>query len=128
MTQSVNEMIDFPSKWFKKAYGVLVDEPRTTPQLDLDLDLCLQLVYIFDIFNSFGHDFGRKRKWQGNLQLSCVKELYGIEGVKAAIMHHMLDYIDSLIYSDSENISMAAREVIGFAVSNLETILNDLRK
>ena len=80
---------------------------------------------------------------------SCraLRNFTGIEGVKAAITHHMLDYytdsikymsknkilgkinnrFEDLIYSDSEDISMATREVIGFVVDNLETILNDLR-
>ncbi|GAB6101391.1 hypothetical protein JCM16138_06140 [Thermococcus atlanticus] len=100
ISEEVDKLIDFPERWFEEKY------PKTYEKLTNGLEIikitdifekdpCIALFGLSLAMNRFGHDIGRKRKWQRDLQLRCIFTHYGIEGVKVAFLHHILDYIET---------------------------------
>ena len=100
LADEVNRLIDFPEKWFEEKYPERYNRIMNGLEVlritdILDADPCIGLLKSSLAMNVFGHDVGRGRKWQGELQLKCIFNHYGIQGVKATLLHHILDYIET---------------------------------
>jgi len=156
ISREINELIDFPESWFRKKYDINDETQIQVNIFDIDeIDPCLSFYYLSKIIGKFGHDMGRKRKWQRDFQLWCVYEHYGIQGVKATLLHHILDYIEKIRYFDVNEIlkridnrfgdlvlyanykykerwyievSKATSEVLDFVRKNITQILMDLKE
>ena len=154
ISKEVNLLIDFPEKWFEEKYSDEDFEAHRFSELIDHQDPCISFFGLSKGFGKFGHDMGRRRKWQRDLQLECVYKHYGIQGVKATILHHILDYAERIywlgeeeilkrVYKRFENvllypnrlnsielnaISRAVSEVLEFVKCNIEDIIDDLRR
>ena len=100
VANEINKLIDFPEKWFKEEYPKEYDKIMNGLEVlritdVLERDPCIGLLKSSLAMNVFGHDFGRRRKWQEELQLNCVFNHYGTRGVEAALLHHILDYLET---------------------------------
>jgi len=152
ISREINLLIDFPEKWFKQKYPSERLECSRFLILNItNQDPCLVLFKLSKFSEKFGHDMGRRRKWQRDFQLHCIYKHYGIEGIKAAILHHILDYVESVSYFDKEEIirriderfgdliyyansdeewhqavAKAASEVLDFVKRNITDVINDL--
>ena len=104
ISKEVNELIDFPEKWFRKRYSeeYLSEEARGYAFAFFN-EPCLALYHAGKAWYGFGHDVGRKYKTMYYLQLRCVYKHYGVEGVKACLLHHILDYITYFSPNDPES-------------------------
>ncbi len=98
VSREINEFVDFPEKWFKKHYSTEDLEKYEIRLHSLDEEPCLSLFKLSKLSKKFGHDMGKKAKWQAHLQLECAYLHYGSEGVKALVLHHILDYITLNIF------------------------------
>ena len=113
VANGVNLLIDFPKKWIEENLDISEGEIKEGLEIgskDVEYIGCresLKQILIFEgiaknwekrirVPIKFGHDFGRQRKWQTEILLICAYEHYGVQGIKAAILHHILDYIESI--------------------------------
>ena len=108
----------------------------------LNKDSCVALIKTSLAANMLGHDMGRRRKWQRDLQLECASKHYGDLGVKAVLLHHALDYIESTakLYEKheilerinqklyKESFGNMLSEILSFISTHWEEILPDLKK
>jgi len=116
----VNMLIDFPERWIKEKLGFTDEEIRNGIEDGLyigsrkvEYSSCVENIRMILVFKrlakewndkgvripiKFGHDFGRptQRKWQAEILLICAYEYYGVQGIKASILHHVLDYIEKV--------------------------------
>ena len=147
IVDEVNMLIDFPEEWFKEKYPErydrIVNGLEEVRLLDvLDKDPCIALFKASLAVNMLGHDVGRRRKWQRDLQLECAFKHYGDLGVKAALLHHALDYIwatanlfekqeimmriNQKLYEESFGNILS--EILSFISAHWEEILQDVKK
>lgn len=97
VAKEINLLIDSPEEWFKNKYPMLFENiPLEELQPSIHEDPCVALFKASSIIKKFGHDIGRssKRKWQMRVLAHCVYKHYGVEGVKASILHHALDLVE----------------------------------
>lgn len=103
------------NKWAKKFGIKLADE-------DLDwindiVDFPKKHVSGWFIEDYVGHDWGRRKKWEKQLQESIASERYGYDGVLAVNLHHMLDILEIFLNPDKReqmsSFEKAAKESAG---------------
>ncbi|WP_456449925.1 hypothetical protein [Palaeococcus sp. (in: euryarchaeotes)] len=145
VADEVNRLIDFPERWFEEKYPERYD--RIMNRLEVlritdifDADPCIALLKSSLAMNVFGHDVGRGRKWQGELQLKCIFNQYGIQGVKAALLHHILDYIETTTGEKHDVLNRIKQklqgtrfdgvlfQILSFVDAHWSEILQDLNK
>ena len=121
VANGVNLLIDFPKKWIEENSDISEEEIKKNLKIRLGSkkveylncrESLKQILILEEIAKNwkkirvpikFGHDFGRQRKWQTGTLLICAYEHYGVQGIKAAILHHILDYIESIAGKFSKN-------------------------
>jgi len=145
VTDEVNRLIDFPEKWFEEKYPERYNRIMNGLEVlritdILNADPCIGLLKLSLAMNVFGHDVGRGRKWQEKLQLNCIFNHYGIQGVKAALLHHILDYIETTTgerHDVLERIKQKLQgtrfggvlfQILSFVDAHWDEILQDLNK
>lgn len=149
-SKEINELIDFPKKWFKRKF---IDN-------NLAIDKDCKLFYTIVFNRGRFHDTGRgSRLYERSFVLDCIYRIYGLAGIRAAILHYALDtmkdilnfhdyelsrerlvpllrhkFRDVLLYYCEDNkdpnkfaISKEAEKVFKFIEENLERIVEDLR-
>ena len=96
IVREINLLIDSPEEWFKNKYPMLFENIPPEELQPMREDPCVALFEASNIVKKFGHDIGRssKRKWQIKILAHCVYKHYGVEGVKASVLHHALDLIE----------------------------------
>jgi len=142
--KEINELVDSPRRWLNKK-----EHPEVRPS---------RFLLFCHIADKRGHDVGKsdKRLYERRIVLEYIYEIFGLEGVKAAILHYVLDTMVSLLrfytakirdevlkirlrhkfrdllqyYSDSDIVDIqlhyAAIEVFAFVEGNLDAIKDDL--
>ena len=147
IVDEVNMLIDFPEEWFKEKYperyNRIINGLEEVGLSDvLDKDPCIALFKTSLAANILGHDMGRRRKWQRDLQLECASKHYEDLGVKAALLHHVLDYMEyaAKLYEKHEILGRVNQklyegsfgnmlsEILSFISAHWEEILQDLKK
>lgn len=124
ISKEINELIDFPYKWLMKKHGKEIEMENKI--IIHTSNPCLALISLFKLKHlgiKIGHDIGRKRKWQAELLFKCVYYHYGEEGVKAAILHHALDYIERVSFEKIETLSRIREKLEG---TNFDYILDEV--
>jgi len=108
IANEVNLLIDFPRQWIREKLSLTEEEIKKGWRIGSEKSeyiscrenliqiLVLEREKALQDSIKLGHDFGRRRKWQIDILLICAYEYYGIQGVKAAILHHILDYIEGI--------------------------------
>lgn len=121
ISKEVDELIDFPEEWFKKKYPKEHEKVFSGQKMWAlstilgEKEPCVRFFVLSLCSGRFGHDMGRKRKWQRDFQLECVYKHYGLDGVKAVVLHHALDYIEKVSFFEKEKVLQKLKEKLGYS-------------